>query len=169
MRLSMRSPRLWLAAGVLVALPIGSLIASARVATQMAGAATKFLDSLTPEERQQAALPFEGDERMRFHYIPNEQFPRKGLQLKAMTDAQRQLAHDLMKTGLSASGYKTAASIMELETVLKAIEDAAGNRRFARDHLEYFVTVFGTPSPKGAWGWRVNGHHLGLNFTVNDG
>ncbi len=165
----LRSPRLWLAVGVLAALPIGTLISSARAATHMAEAATKFLESLTPEERQQAALPFEGDERMRFHYIPNEQFPRKGLQIKAMNDAQRTLAHDLMKTGLSQRGYMTASSIMELETILKAIEDAAGNRRFARDSLEYFVTVFGTPSAKGAWGWRVNGHHLGLNFTINNG
>jgi hypothetical protein len=135
----------------------------------MAEAANKFLASLTPDERQQAALPFDGDERVRFHYIPNEQFPRKGLQLKAMTEAQRQLAHDLMKTGLSQRGYMTASSIMELETVLKAIEDAAGTRKFARDHLEYFFTIFGTPAAKGTWGWRLNGHHVGLNFTINDG
>jgi len=158
-----------LALVVLAAVPAAALVASARAASSMAAAADKFLASLSPEEKQQAALPFEGDERLRWHYIPNEQFPRKGVQLKTLTDAQRQLAHDLIKTGLSQRGYMTAASIMELETVLKAIEDAAGNRRFARDHLEYFVTIFGTPAPKGAWGWRLNGHHIALNFTINDG
>jgi Spy/CpxP family protein refolding chaperone len=165
----LRSPRVLLAVTILAAVPVAALVASARVATSMAGAANKFLGSLTPEERQTAALPFEGDERMRWHYIPNEQFPRKGVMLKNLTEAQRQLAHDLIKTGLSQRGYMTASSIMEMETILKAIEDAAGNRRFARDHLEYFVTIFGTPSAKGAWGWRVNGHHVGLNFTINDG
>jgi hypothetical protein len=164
-----RSPRVLLGALLLAALPIANAIASARAATAMASAANAFLASLTPEERQQAALPFEGDERTRWHYIPNEQFPRKGLQMKAMTEAQRKLAHELMKTGLSQHGYKTAEAIMALEEILRGIEDAAKTRRFARDPLEYFVTVFGTPAAKGNWGWRVNGHHLGLNFTVING
>jgi hypothetical protein len=124
----LRSPRVLLAVTILAAVPVAALVASARVATSMAGAANKFLGSLTPEERQTAALPFEGDERMRWHYIPNEQFPRKGVMLKNLTEAQRQLAHDLIKTGLSQRGYMTASSIMEMETILKAIEDAAGNR-----------------------------------------
>jgi hypothetical protein len=34
-----------------------------------------------------------------------------------------------------------------------------------RDPERYFVTVFGTPG-KAPWGWRVEGHHLALNFTV---
>ncbi len=163
------SPRLLLVVAVLAALPAGALIASARVATAMATAANRFLDSLTPEERQQAALPFGGEEQTRWHYIPNEQFPRKGLQIKMMTEAQRALAHDLIKTGLSQRGYMTASSIMALEDTLRAIEDAAKTRRFARDPLEYFVTIFGTPSAKGNWGWRLNGHHIGLNFTIVNG
>ncbi|MBI3822389.1 MAG: DUF3500 domain-containing protein, partial [Planctomycetes bacterium] len=30
----------------------------------------------------------------------------------------------------------------------------------------YFFTVFGTPSKTGKWGWRVEGHHLSMNFTM---
>ena len=170
----LRSPRVLLAAVVVAALPAGALIASARAASAMAAAANKFLASLTPEQRQQATLPFESDDRFRFHYIPNEMFPRKGLQIKAMTEPQRALAHELMKTGLSQHGYLTASLIMALEEVLRALESTtgdigAGGRRFARDPLEYYVTIFGTPAPKGSWAWRVNGHHLALNFTINDG
>jgi hypothetical protein len=33
----------------------------------------------------------------------------------------------------------------------------------------YFFTVFGTPSKTGKWGWRVEGHHLSLNFVIDDG
>ena len=29
--------------------------------------------------------------------------------------------------------------------------------------------VFGTPSPKGTWGWKVEGHHVSLNFTIVNG
>ena len=168
------SPRVLLAVAVVAALPVAGLIASARAASGMATAADAFLASLTPEQKQQAVLPLEGEEPSRWHYIPNEMFPRKGLQLKDMTEAQRTLAHDLMKTGLSQRGFMTATSIMALEDVLHAIEAAAGDpgaggRRFARNPLEYDFTVFGTPAAKGTWGWRVNGHHLSLNFTIANG
>jgi hypothetical protein len=169
-----RSARLLLAIGVVVAVPIGALVASARTASNMASAANKFLESLTPEERQQAALPLDGGDATHWHFIPNEMFPRKGLQMKAMTEPQRTLAHDLLKTGLSQRGYATATAIMALEDVLREIESAAGDpnaggRRFARNPLEYYVTVFGTPSAKGAWGWRLEGHHVSIHFMVNDG
>jgi hypothetical protein len=32
-----------------------------------------------------------------------------------------------------------------------------------------FFSVFGTPSPKQPWGWRVEGHHISLHFTVVNG
>ena len=108
----------------------------------MATAANAFLSGLTPEQRQQAALPFEGEERMRWNFIPNEMFPRKGLMLKSLSEAQRAQAHALLKTGLSQKGYMTATSIMDLENVLRAIEAAGGGDsrggppRFARDPLD---------------------------------
>jgi hypothetical protein len=30
----------------------------------------------------------------------------------------------------------------------------------------YFVSVFGMPGTQAAWGWRLEGHHLSLNFTI---
>ena len=38
-----------------------------------------------------------------------------------------------------------------------------------RDAELYYFAVFGTPSSKKAWGWRMEGHHISLNFTVVDG
>jgi hypothetical protein len=72
----------------------------------------------------------------------------------------------------------TATAIMELETVLNALEAAQraeasgrGGRRgtaLVRDPVRYFFSVFGTPA-KGPWGWRVEGHHVSLHFTVVNG
>ena len=42
-----------------------------------------------------AVLPFDSEDRLRWHFIPNEMFPRKGLMIK---EAQRRLAHDLLRT-----------------------------------------------------------------------
>jgi hypothetical protein len=93
-------------------------------------------------------------------------FPRKGVTFKDMSEPQRALAQDLVKTGLSARGYLTATSIMELEKVLRAIE---GGVRFARDHEAYQISIFGTPGDKKAWGWRLEGHHLSVRFDVVGG
>ncbi|HKC88092.1 MAG TPA: DUF3500 domain-containing protein, partial [Blastocatellia bacterium] len=41
--------------------------------------------------------------------------------------------------------------------------------RFPRDPELYYFSIFGTPSAKSPWGWRVEGHHISLNFTVVKG
>ncbi|PYQ72580.1 MAG: hypothetical protein DMG01_23895 [Acidobacteria bacterium] len=142
----------------------------------MASAATKFLDSLTPEQRQEATFAFNADERLRWHFIPTEMYPRKGLLVKQMTEPQRRLAHDLLKAGLSQRGYMTASQIMDLETVLDGIEAVQRTREtsprgqpLVRDPEKYFFSIFGTPSTHDTWGWRVEGHHVSLHFNVVNG
>jgi len=169
-----RARRLALFAVCAVAAWAGAIIAAERSSSAMANAATALVNSLTPEQRQQAVFPFESDERTRWHFIPTEGFPRKGLTVREMSDAQKALAHTLLKAGLSQRGYMTATSIMELEGLLGALEQGerdAGRQAegFRRDPVRYFFSVFGTPSPKGTWGWRVEGHHVSLHFTMANG
>jgi uncharacterized protein DUF3500 len=152
----------------------GAVRAAERSPAAMADAATKLLASFTPEQRQEASFPFDSSEREHWGFVPSEMFPRNGLILGKMSEPQRKLAHDLLRSGLSQKGYLTASSIMDLEIVLRGIEnagggDAARGLRMERDPVKYFFSVFGTPSPKGTWGWRVEGHHVSLNFTVIDG
>ena len=157
--------RLVVAATLTVTFGAGLMIASQRSAAAMAKAASQFLDALSADQRAKAALPFDSDDRTRWHFIPNETFPRKGLMLKDMNEAQRRRAHDLLRTGLSAPGYNTVTAIIELEDVLKAMDRG----KIARDKEEYYFTVFGAPAAKGAWGWRLEGHHVSLRFTIVDG
>ena len=164
--MSLRSPRLGLALGI-VALGVASAMTAAeRSASAMADAADHFLASLTPDQRAQATFEFESDEREKFHFIPTEMFPRNGLTLRDMTDEQRARAHDLLSAGLSHRGYLTTTAIMDLEAVLGALETSG---RLERDPEWYFFSLFGTPGADGPWGWRVEGHHLSLHFTVVDG
>jgi len=167
----------WIVLSGLVAALVGALAAAERSSATMAAAATRFLAGLTPEQRQQASFPFTADERLHWHFIPTEMFARNGLTIKAMTEPQRKLARDLLRAGLSQRGYLTATSIMDLETVLGEIERAArqqnpprqGATPLVRDPEKYFFSIFGTPSAKDTWGWRVEGHHVSLNFTVVNG
>jgi hypothetical protein len=161
-------PRVAVALTLFVAWVGAITTASQRSASAMANAATRFLEGLSAEQRQQASFPLDAEERLRWNFIPTSQFPRKGVPFKEMNESQRKLAHDLLKAGLSQRGYLTATTIMDLENVLRVIESAAG-RGQNRDPELYFFTVFGTPTPKGPWGWRVEGHHVSLHFTIANG
>ena len=157
-----------LAAGLACAVCLGGAIAaSQRSAAAMSGAAQKWLSSLSEEQRGRATFAFDSEERLRWHFVPNEMHPRKGIQFKEMSEPQRALAHALLKTGLSARGYLTATEIIALENVLQVVEGP--QRRFPRDPEAYQFTIFGTPGDKKAWGWRFEGHHISLRFDVVNG
>ncbi len=140
-------------------------------AQQMAETANAFLTSLPEAPKAKAQFPFTDEERINWHFIPRE---RKGLSIKEMSQEQRLLAHALLNTGLSYRGYIKAVTIMSLEEILYAIEGAGDESkreaaRLKRDPERYFFSIFGVPGMTGIWGWRVEGHHLSLNFTIKDG
>jgi Spy/CpxP family protein refolding chaperone len=165
----MKSIARCLLAAVLV---LPSLTARAHDAgAQMAEFANAFLGRLSPEQRAKASFKFEDEERENWHFIPRE---RKGLPMKEMTDQQRLLAHALMASGLGFRGMMKAETIMSLEEVLYEMESAADESKRAatrekRDPSKYYVSVFGTPQHTGTWGWRIEGHHISMNFTIKDG
>ncbi|MEW5976680.1 MAG: DUF3500 domain-containing protein [Acidobacteriota bacterium] len=138
----------------------------ARAAEEMAAAAKSFLDSLSSEQRARTLLEFEDDERMNWHFIPDSMWPRKGITFKELDPAQRHLAYALLSTGLSQRGYVKATTIMSLEAILKELEKGTGP---VRDPELYHFTIFNEPSPNRNWGWRVEGHHISLNFTLVHG
>ena len=139
-------------------------VARMRSAAAMAEAANKFLASLTPEQKAKATLDFADENRRDWTVVPRD---RKGVPLKDLDENQRRLAMEFMKTGLGASGYQKATTIMSLEPVLAQLEGP--NRRFPRDPELYYFSIFGTPSPKTPWGWRVEGHHISIHFTIVKG
>jgi len=139
-------------------------VARMRSASAMADAANKFLASLTPEQKAKATLDFADENRRDWTVVPRD---RKGVPLKDLDENQRKLAMEFMKIGLGASGYQKATTIMSLELVLAQLEGP--NRRFPRDPELYYFSIFGKPSPKDPWGWRVEGHHISIHFTIVKG
>lgn len=139
---------------------------------RMVATAKQFLASLTPEQLEKTKFPFDTEERSFFHYIPSDDFPtalkrpRRGLILKEMTPAQRHLASALLSAGLSQQGYIKATTIMSLEDVLRIIEKDVKGRR---DPEKYHFSIFGDPTDEGTWGYRIEGHHVSLHFTVVKG
>jgi hypothetical protein len=128
-------------------------------------AAGHFLSLLDEKQKVQAQYPFDSAERFRWHYVPLND--RKGIAINDMSANQKEAAFTLMKSALSDSGYKKATKIMQLEKVLKALENRQENDRY-RDPGKYYFTIFGSPDAKSVWGWRLDGHHLSFSFSSDE-
>lgn len=121
-------------------------LSAARPGTEMAGAASRLLATFSPEQRSRAAFLFASDERTRWHFLPSEMFPHHGVALKELNADQRPAAHALLQAGLSQRGYLAATAIMELERVLRSLEQ---DGRIARDPEAYYISIFGMPDAEG--------------------
>lgn len=130
----------------------------------MRRAATQFVESLSESQRQTAIYDYMDGERIFWYYPPTN---RHGLPLRDMSEAQRQLALTLMQAGLSERAYRQAVGIIDLELILGELERSAGRKTFRRDPELYYWTIFGDPQDDASpWGWRVEGHHISLNFSL---
>ncbi len=156
-------PSVVLAAAAVVGVAVYASAYVEQTGSRMAVAARRFLDSLPREKAEKAAFKFDVPERLNWHFIPRD---RLGLPIKELTSEQRALAFGLIATGLGGNGNLKATTIMSLEQILLELEQGKGP---LRDPERYFLTIFGTPSDRGKWGWRVEGHHLSLNFVLEDG
>jgi hypothetical protein len=137
---------------------------------QMSDAAAKLVNSFSDDQKSQALFGFDSKERSNWYFVPlqdkDKKPTRKGLRFGQMTNEQKDMAKALLRAGTSGSGFVKATTIMTLEAVLAELEK---NGAMVRKPGWYFVSIFGTPSKAGKWGWRIEGHHLSLNFVVDRG
>jgi hypothetical protein len=132
-------------------------------ASTMSRAAEALRNSLTAEQRDKASFSVEDEQRFDWHFIPR---PRKGIAFKELDSAQRLLASALLGSGLSPQGFIKASTIMSLDAVLREIEQGKGP---IRDPELYYLSLFGDLGSGKPWGWRVEGHHVSVNFLIADG
>jgi hypothetical protein len=128
--------------------------------TDMASAANKFLQTLTPEQKVKTQFPFDDEERYHWHYVPME---RKGITLNDMNATQHKAAMDLLHVVLSDKGFEKTTAVFNLENVLKEVEKRPADDKY-RDAGNYHFSIFGNPMDS-IWGWRLEGHHISFNFS----
>ena len=133
--------------------------------TDMTQSATSFLKTLDEEQLKTTTMSYDDKLRLDWHFIPKDE--RKGLQIKHMKPEQRKAAMALVEKCLSKSGFDKATKIMASEGLLLALEKGRTGGP-VRDTERYYFTVFGEPAGDGRWGLSIEGHHMSLNFVVEN-
>ncbi len=123
------------------------------LATDMANAATQFLNGLTEAQRTTASYALNDPEYLRWHWTTTSTFPRHGLALRDLNPTQHEAALALLRASVSEAGFQKSLDIMQLQPEIGG------------DPENYYVTVFGQPGNP-TWGWRFEGHHLSRRFTI---
>lgn len=127
-------------------------------ASSAAQAAQRLIEATAPAQRAELLLPFSDAARSDWNYTPRR---RDGVAWKAMSTAQRDATTALLRTALNERGLDKVRAVMALEIALRQLE-AFG---FSRDPENYAVAIYGKPGAA-AWGWRIEGHHLSLHFSL---
>lgn len=146
-------------------LPVGS---TAQITDQdkagLRRAALHFLQGLSAAQKAQAQFSFTDEERYHWNYVPAA---RKGIPLKDLNTAQYGSVMEMLRSALSDTGFAKTTAIIELEKVLKEVENR-GEADHYRDPGKYYVSLFGNPQTDTVWGWRFEGHHVAFNFTAGE-
>lgn len=130
----------------------------------MSAAVNTFLGTLSPEEQKVAIVPFDDPVRFDWNYTPRS---RKGITFKTMSPKQREAVFAVLKVVLSQEGYVKTQQIIDLENVLRVVESRPANDTY-RDPENYAMLVYGKPGNE-PWGWRFEGHHISLHFSIVNG
>ena len=135
----------------------------------LAHATTDWLGGLDDSQRGEARYGFRDDERFDIRFAP---FLLEGLPRGEMTEEQWEGVRALLDTVLSDGGQEKVEAVMSLEDEVLARDRQSffGSLfgRFVHGTDRYHVAVFGEPREDGAFGIRVEGHHLSINLTASE-
>jgi hypothetical protein len=124
--------------------------------------ANAFLETIDAQQRGKALLDFDSAKKPSWSNLPVTMVPRNGVRLGEMTKAQRAAALEVIAAVLSKEGFQKVIDIMNGDDQLVGGGD--NRMRFGTDN--YYLALFGTPSPTKPWMLQFGGHHLGINVTI---
>ncbi len=151
---------------LLLAASCGTMRSAVSVGHELADATSTFLSSLGDKQRELATRELSDNEAVNWHFVPGRY---AGVEMGALSGKQKALAHQVLRTMLSATGFAKAMAIADLENVLHGLESKPNKPAVHRDPNRYALLVCGTPNPDGTFVVRYQGHHVSLRMAVVDG
>jgi hypothetical protein len=131
-------------------------------------AAEKFLAALDEKQKAKAVYDFNSDKRPSWSNLPVTNVPRNGARLGDLTKEQRAAAMEVVASVVSKMGYEKVLDIIAGDDVLAVKGGGKGGKggknMFGNDN--FFLAIFGKPSPEQPWLVQFGGHHLAINVTI---
>jgi hypothetical protein len=128
-------------------------------------AATKaVLEALDTAQVKAMSFAFNAPQWRNWNYFGSGDNIKPGLRLEQMSAAQKAAAWNLLEALFSPAGIEKTKNVMTLQDVLAS----QGNMANQRSSQRFSFAVFGTPAETGAWGFRLEGHHLHQSISVRD-
>ena len=133
----------------------------ARTPETMSAAAQGFLDSLDETLREKVTYELKDPERREWTNLPAR--PNAGgVALGKCNEQQVKAFCQLLATLLSKQGYEKMCHIMLADDQL--LRNGKARPGFGTE--EFSIVIFGTPSKDQPWAFQLDGHHLGLNVSI---
>lgn len=140
--------------------------------------ADELYQSFNKLQQRSALLAFSDTARIKWNNLPVGLRARAGTSIGNMTEEQRMLLHRILSASLSSQGYLKATSILHLDDLLNRYSDSLYARKAISErtyefmkgllwsHKNFFFAFFGKPTDP-VWGYKLEGHHLSINFTFS--
>ena len=127
-------------------------------------------------QKKTALLAFSDTARIKWNNLPVGMRARAGLNIGNMNNDQRRHVHRILSASLSSQGYLKATGIMHLDNLINSYYDSLYYQKQFDDntytfiktlkwsHKNFYFAFFGNPADTN-WGYKLEGHHLSINFT----
>ena len=138
--------------------------------------AVELHNSFDKTQKRLGLLDFNDTSRLKWNNLPVGLRARAGTSIGNMSNDQRRLVHRILSASLSSQGYLKATGIMHLDELINRFYDSLYVKKEITDKnygfvkslqwtpRNYFFAFFGSPQ-ENQWGYKLEGHHLSLNFT----
>lgn len=125
-----------------------------------ARAARSFTAVLSPEQLQKLVHPLDAPQ-WRAWSNPEFVIHQVGLRLEELDQTANDAALEMVRASLSPEGYERIREAMALNGYLGELVELPE----LMNDRSYWISLYGEPSPGGAWGWQLFGHHVAVNFV----
>lgn len=156
----------------LMALPLQAAVP----ADKMTNAARTLFVSLSEPQKEAAVLGMDSKKYTNWRYFPEPHgiasliLPeRKGISLESLNSQQLIALKTLLQEGLSDQGLDAVEAAIELDKD-SSVELRGKLNLFLFNYgpKNYFLTFFNSPF-ESKWAWRLEGHHVSVNYKIEDG
>ncbi len=136
-------------------------------------AAKVFVEGLVPSQRPRVVVPWGHKARLAPLHPPGIAPGASGIRIAELAEGQRIRLYDFLSCSMSSQGFQKVLGIIRRADLVtesfKAVPVPQRETRAETGSQSFWITLFGEPSLDKPFAWRLEGHHLAVNFSIERG